>query len=136
MVELERSVYTVLESDGFTEICTVVRTNGTDSPVGFSFNVSISLKDSNEGIIMDIMFYSSSSLLCCSIDIKFVSHLVIFSPFEKKACTGFSIRDDNIAERNQILEIVLIKSPDLDRRIGVGPSVGELFLVDDDGRHS
>ena len=51
-MELEESVYSVSEGDSIKQVCAVVNTNRLESPVGFNFNVTVSLDDADGGILI------------------------------------------------------------------------------------
>ena len=49
-VELEESVYSVSEGDSIKQVCAVINTSRLESPVGFNFNVTVSLNGSSRGM--------------------------------------------------------------------------------------
>ena len=57
----------------------------------------------------------------------------MFSPFATRACIDLVVVDDEIAERKERFEFSLKRTIDLDRRITVDPSPGEIFIEDNDG---
>ena len=57
----------------------------------------------------------------------------MFSPFATRACIDLVVVDDEIAERRERFEFSLKRTTDLDRRITVDPSPGEIFIEDNDG---
>ena len=50
VVELEESVYSVSEGDSMKQVCAVINTSRLESPVGFNFNVTVSLDGADGGI--------------------------------------------------------------------------------------
>ena len=63
----------------------------------------------------------------------YTPELLMFSPFAKRACIDLVVVDDEIAERRERFEFSLKRTTDLDRRITVDPSPGEIFIEDNDG---
>ena len=54
-VALQRSVYTVMESDGMIQICAVVNTSNNISPIGFSFIITVLIEsDIMENILQGL----------------------------------------------------------------------------------
>ena len=51
-MELEESVYSVSEGDSIKQVCAVVNTSRPESPVGFNFNVTVSLDGADGGILI------------------------------------------------------------------------------------
>ena len=51
----------------------------------------------------------------------------MFSPFATRACIDLVVVDDEIAERRERFEFSLKRTTDLDRRINVDPSPGEIY---------
>ena len=68
-----------------------------------------------------------------STDVYFMPELLMFSPFAKRLCTGLVVVDNEIAEQNKTFKFSLKRTTDLDRRITVDPSPGEIFIEDNDG---
>ena len=66
-------------------------------------------------------------------DVYFMPELLMFSPFATRACIDLVVVDDEIAERRERFEFSLKRTTDLDRRITMDPSPGEIFIEDNDG---
>ena len=67
------------------------------------------------------------------LDIHFSPELITFLPFERRACSRIFIFDDDIAERNESFQFSLKRTADLDGRIRLNSSPGEILIEDNDG---
>ena len=54
-MELEESVYSVSEGDSMKQVCAVINTSRLESPVGFNFNVTVSLDGADGGIMQKLI---------------------------------------------------------------------------------
>ena len=60
--------------------------------------------------------------------------LLVFEPCSREACTTITIIDDLVDEPDEQFFIVLNRTVDLDTRITISPSEGEITIEDNDSK--
>jgi hypothetical protein len=115
-LKLDTNYIEVFEDDHVT-LCVSIATN-VACAVGFgAFDVEISLS-SIEGDVGEDFTYSSLNLS--------------FNACEQTACHMLPIINDDVIERNKSFQFMLQRTPDLDERIKLDPTIGNLTILNDD----
>ena len=63
------------------------------------------------------------------------SMILTFDTCEIRRCVNVSIVDDMVDEPDEVFDYILTPPPaGLDPRITIRPDMGEIFIIDDDGK--
>ena len=138
MVGLEKTFYSVNESEGVVEVCAVMYSPSTECPIAFPFNVSLSTVDDSAGIVGDKLLCSSISCMIlysavAPMDYGALSTILMFAGCQNRNCVNISIEDDAVVENAELFNVTLKRTPNLDSRIILNPMDGVIEITDDDG---
>ena len=141
-VGLEKTFYSVNESEGVVEVCAAVMCSpSTECPaIAFPFNVSLSTVDDSAGIVGDKLLCSSISCMIlysavAPMDYGALSTILMFAECQNRSCENISIEDDAVVENDELFNVTLERAEDLDSRIMLNRSRvdGKIEIKDNDG---
>ena len=143
VVGLEKTFYSVNESEGVVEVCAAVmycNSPSTECPIAFPFNVSLSTDDDSAGIVGDKLLCSSISCMIlysavAPMDYGALSTILMFAGCQNRNCVNISIEDDAVVENAELFNVTLERAEDLDSRIMLNRSRvdGKIEIKDNDG---
>ena len=136
LVGLEKVVYSVSEDTDVAELCAVVTNPTTNCPIDFPFNVSLLTHDKSAGKTRHIYCQWQICITLSTVnhtDYSAPSVTLKFATCETRQCLNVSIMDDVVDEPEESFSYTLERLVNLDPRIILAPSAGEVFILDNDG---
>ena len=138
VVGLERTFYTVSESEEAVEICITAVGANSPCPSTQSFQVTFSTTDESAGKIIYIycLYNTITSrntvlALVSPSDYEAVSEELTFAPCDTQHCVNVSITDDLVNEPEDSFSLTLNK---LTSFVTLSTAAGEVLITDDDGK--
>ena len=140
VVGLERTYYSVSESDGTLLVCAVLSDPSGTCPLNFTFIVDIQMSGGNAGkyrmyalqYFIFIMYKNTSPTLSV-MDYSPVATRLRFNRCARRECVVVSIIDDINLENSETFHMTLVRTPGLAFNITLHPVNGVVEISDNDG---
>ena len=134
---LERTIFTVSEDVGVVELCARVFEPDIVCPIEFPFSVILSTADRTAGMYnyKALMLRTLTHPTVSPMDYSSLSMTLTFAACQTQHCVNVNIENDMVDEPDEIFDYILGPLPaGLDPRITIRPDIGEVFIINDDGK--